>query len=210
MIRNLLESNATFATPIILYMVNDIGVDALQYEPETIKEYLQGINPSVRNDVVDRVVAASGLYTSNLFWYDPVCFATVCRALNRASKPLAVSADIDDIAWGVTESSILFTGESEKFSESIRKYIAYTLKSDGIYTTPTSLLFIGKIPYTPAIDDAEMVMNIQEHSDSAASAIDTEVDSKILQLFNQIKLLKLPMTKEANSGINNILSSVQI
>ena len=83
MIQDLLRSPKTFATPVLLYLVSTLGDDVVNYEPESISEYLRKIEPRVSRGLIDRVVAATGLFTSNAFWYDPATFNIVSRALNR-------------------------------------------------------------------------------------------------------------------------------
>lgn len=208
MIRNLLQSESTFATPVLLYLVSKLGEDVIYYEPESIAEYLKKTEPTVSRSLIDRVVAATGLFTSNAYWYDPATFNIVSRALNRKPFPTAKPADLEDMAWGVAEASLLMSGEdvTDSFSDAIIKYIRFFLKSSGIYTAPSSLEFVGSIPFTSALDDEDTAMAIQQASDTEAAQVDIQVNTQMLELLNQLKYLQLPIRKEAADELNELIT----
>ena len=208
MIKDLLRSDKTFATPIVLYLVSVLGEDVIGFEPESIAEYLKKIEPTVSKSLIDRVVAATGLFTSNAFWYDPATFSIISRALNRRPFPAAKPAELEDMAWGVSEASLLLSGEDvgDNFSEYIIRYLQYFMKSEGIFTAPTSLSFIGHIPFTPAVDDDSYTANIQAESDNVAAKIDIQVNMQMLELLNQLKSLRLPMRKEATAELDELIA----
>ncbi len=209
MIQDLLRSPRTFATPVLLYLVATLGDDVVNYEPETISEYLHKIEPKVSRGLVDRVVAATGLFTSNAFWYDPATFNIVSRALNRKPFPTSRPAELEDMAWGVAEASLLTTGNEESsdtFSEYIVRYVRYYLKRNGIYTAPDSLSFVGSIPFSSPIDDESNTLMIQESSDCQAAEADLEVNKQMLELLSQLKSLRLPMRKEAVAELDELIA----
>lgn len=211
MIKDLLRSNRTFATPIVLYLVSVLGEDVISYEPESIAEYLKNIEPATNRSLIDRVVAATGLFTSNAFWYDPATFNIVSRALNRKPFPASKPAELEDMAWGVTEATLLMSGDdtSDDFSEYIRRYIRYFMMSTGSYTAPDSLSFVGHIPFTPAIDDDSNTLVIQRESDDQARDIDTIVNSQMLELLGQLKMLRLPLRKDASDELDELVAEYQ-
>ena len=208
MIKSLLQSEDTFATPVLLYLVSVLGESVVTYEPESIAEYLKSIEPAVSRGLIDRVIAATGLFTSNAYWYDPATFNIVSRALNRKPFPTAKAADLDDMAWGVAESSLLMSGEdvTDNFSEYIVRYIKYFMKSSGMYTLPSNLEFVGSIPFTPAIDDDSHAMTVQNASDVEAAGIDLQVNKQMLELLNQVKSLRLPLRKEAATELDDLIN----
>lgn len=214
MIKELLRDRNTFATPIVLFLISDLGSDALTFEPETIAERLRQIEPKTHRYVIDRVNAALGLYTSDLFWNDPVIFGVVCRALNREPFPTADEPSIGDMAWGVTEASLLTRDvvdddPSDAFSESIIKYVRYTLKLNGLYTTPTALSdAVGDVSSILAIDDAAIAEARQTESDSSAAAIDNAVSSKMRDLLIQIKRAGIQLSESAERELNTLLGEV--
>jgi hypothetical protein len=207
MIKELLRSPRTFASPVLLYLVSVLGEDVVTYEPETIAEYLRKLEPKVSRGLIDRVVAATGLFTTNAFWYDPATFNIVSRALNRKPFPTAGPADLEDMAWGVAEASLLTNGEdsSDNFSEYIIRYVKYYMQSNGVYTAPDSLSFVGSIPFTPALDDDSNTLVIQEMSDRRAAETDILVNSQMLELLRQLKSLQLPIRKEAAADLDELI-----
>ena len=214
MIKELLKSKSTFATPIVLYLFDVLGTDAIEFEAETVAEYLKQIEPKTPQVLIDRTNAALGLLNSDLFWNDPVTFGIVCRALNRNKFPMGSEPSIGDMAWGVSEATLL-TGDvkgediSDKFSESIAKYVRYTFKINAVYSLPKSLDDFGPIPYTLSIDDPEMARARQAESDQAAAGIDLLVTKKMLELFLQIKKSGVKLDPEATKEIDSIIKHYQ-
>lgn len=214
MIRELLKDKNVFATPIVLFLISDLGNDALVFEPETIADRLREIEPGVSASVIERVNAALGLYTSNLFWEDPVIFGVVCRALNRATFPTADEPSIGDIAWGVTEAGLLTKDvidedPTDSFSTAIIKYVKYTLKINGMYTAPTALEDgFGDVSNTLTIDDPGITEARQTEADSAAAAVDAMVASKMRELLLQIKRAGIKLSETAERDLNILLQEV--
>lgn len=210
MIRKILSNDKAFATPIVLYLVSELGSDAFTYEPETIGEYLRSKYSNTDQQLIDRTNAALGLYTSDLFWNDPVSFGIVCRALNRHKFPFAAAPDIADVAWGITEANLLMmdteSGQSSDiFSDSITKYVQYLLKINNIYSTPACLKAIGDIHMPIGIDDPEIADARQQESDLAAAKIDSMMTDKTIELMRQIKDSGVPLVNTAVNELDQIL-----
>ena len=214
MIKELLKSKSTFATPIVLYLFDALGMDALTFESETIAEYLKQIEPSTPQALIDRTNAALGLFNSDLFWNDPVTFGIVCRSLNRNKFPMGEEPSMGDMAWGVSEATLLcgdVNGEdvADKFSESIVKYVRFTFKNNAVYSLPKSLDDFGPIPYTLSINDPEMAAARQFESDQSAASIDLLVTKKMLELFLQIKKSQVRLDAEAEKEIDTLIKHYQ-
>ena len=215
--RELLAKSTTFATPVLVYMVSQLGVEVLEYEPETIEEYLLSINPDTDKGLIKRVVAASGLYTSDLFWVDPFVFSTVCRALNRARFPESTAASIEDMAWGVLEASLLMSGSADpsespdmdKFSDTIIKYIKYTLKSDAMSVPPQSLDLVGATNTLVDVDDEDIIRNMQEEADRKAGLIDNAVNTKLLELLKQLDAVPVEFSGEYEAVIKDSIKQLE-
>lgn len=209
MIKELLRSDKTFATPIVLFLFQDLGDDALNFEPETIGDRLREIEKETPQPLVDRVNAALGLYTSDLFWNDPIVFGTVCRALDRRKFPMSGEPSVGDICWGVTEATLL-TNDSDvppdRFNESIIKYVKYTLKLNAIYSMPKALQDgFGDIPFNFAVDDPAIAEARQSEFDKDAEKLDAVVSSKLYELLTQIKMSGVKLTKSAEFDVDKLL-----
>ena len=211
MIKSALRNKDTFATPIILYMTSVLGDQCLSFEPETVAEYLRSIEPATPRALIDRVHAASGLFTSNLFWQDPAVFNIVSRALNRNPFPSRAPASITDMAWGVAEATLLFGDPTDgsapdTFSDAIIKYIRYALSAEGLFTPPEYLSFVGSIPKTPVLDSADVAMAMEQQSSYSSALIEDTVNTQMLELLSQLKQLKLPLQKTANAELDELIA----
>lgn len=210
MIKELLRSESTFATPIILYLVDQLGIDTLNYEPETVAEYLRNIEPTVDDKMLDRVNAGMGLFTSNLFWTDPIIFGVVCRALNRKSANNGLEPELDDILWGVHEAQLLL-GDPEdttnRFSESIVSFVHYLFKIHGVYSIPKSILdWFGDIPYTLPIDDPAIAEARQTESDDIAAELDAKASQQMLECLTQVSRAGISIVPEAKEELDQIIN----
>lgn len=211
MIRELLKSKHTFATPIVLFLFHDLGMNALNFEPETIGDRLRSIEPGIDRALIDRVNAALGLYTSDLFWTDPVTFGVVCRSLNKHKFALTSEPSIDDICWGVSEAHLLTNdtidgAQGFVFNESIIKYVKYTLKLNAIYTAPSSIKqYFGDVSYNFVVDDPAIAEARQQEFDSVAAKLDSVVANKMYTLLTQIKQSGVPLSLTAEQDIDQLL-----
>lgn len=215
MIRALLKSEDTFATPVVLYLVSELGMDALTFEPETIGEKLKAIEPDVHPALIDRVNAALGLYASDLFWTDPIVFGVVCRSLNRHRFPAGDEPDLGDLAWGVTEAGLLTRDviddePMDQFSQSIIAYVKYTFKLNAVYTMPKALSdSFGRIEHILAVDDPAIAEARQSESDTAASEIDALVADKMYTLLLQVKRISSVLSEDAAKEVDQLLQEYQ-
>lgn len=213
MIKGLLKSESTFATPVVLHLVYSLGPDAITYEPETINEYLRSVEPTVPRSLCERVNAALGLFTTNLYWQDPAVFNIVSRALNRKPFPTSRPAELVDMAWGVTEATMLLTDPEpdpntmgDNFGEAIRRYIRYQIKADGLFTPPHALAFVDAIPFTPPLDDYSNTANIQLEADTKTAEIDDIVNKQTYLMLSQIQMSGVPIVKSASTELSEILT----
>lgn len=212
MTSNILFNPNAFATPILMYLVDKLGMDVFDYEPETIEEYIRKINPKVKESVITRAQAAIGLYTSNLFWQDPITFGVVCRALNRKNKPEAGVPTINDIAWGMAEVDLLMGSNTEEddvpdfFSVSIDKYVKYMLREQGIYDTPDSMAGISSPDIHTKFDDPEQLRSIQERSDQGKAVVDLKVSEKMTELLKQVAALDIEFSDKAREELNSLMT----
>lgn len=212
MTSNILFNPNAFATPILMYLVDKLGMAVFDYEPETIEEYIRKINPKVKESVITRAQAAIGLYTSNLFWQDPITFGVICRALNRKNKPEAGVPTINDIAWGMAEVDLLMGNNTEEddipdfFSVSIDKYVKYMLREQGIYDTPDSMSGISSPDIHTKFDDPEQLRSIQERSDQAKAVVDLKVSEKMTELLKQVAALDIEFSPKAREELQQLIN----
>ena len=213
MIKKLLSTPDTFATPIVLYLFERNGMDIFNWEPETVSDYLVSIEPQVSPRLIERVNAALGLFTSDLFWQDPVVFAAVCRSLSRRRFTVSREPSLLDITWGVTESGML-TRDPEsgmpmsEFSESVKAYVMYLFKTQAVYSMPDSFKdYFQDIPFNLAIDDPEIAMARQQESDDDAMDLETQAAGMMTTMLKQIKASGVKLIDSAANDIDSLLSA---
>lgn len=211
----LLTDVNTFATPLLIFIVDNLGMDAFDYEPETIEEFLQSHNPKVPRTLVDRANAALGLFSSNLFWQDPVTFGIVCRTLNRRRRPTAAEPDIEDIAWGMTEASLIMNdpddeGSKERYSHSVLSYAQYMLKINGIYDKTQSMPAVPAPEFNSSVQDSAQLVSIQERSDDARSVLDYKTFSKMSELLRQIRDNNLTLSAQAGKELESLIKDTEV
>ena len=144
---SLYKDPGLFGSSLLLLFIDDFGMDALDWESESITTTIAekyGVVMPAEN--FDRLSAAAGLITSDQFFLSPEAFSAVCRALSfrvvdgRAFLPPST----EDMIWGVTEARIIRGSEDfsqEAFSYSVRALAGLALSSDGFISKPSQLQF---------------------------------------------------------------------
>lgn len=202
--KSILADKAAFATPLLLYAYSKLGDDIFDAEPETIEQALKGHGTAVLKRNLDKINAALGLLTTNLFWQDPITFAVTCRTLNRCARVDAAPPDIEDVVWAVTEAQLI-TGEKEEFSESIKAYVEHLMKLAGVTTEIPSLSFAKPARPTGHYDDADQQLATFSASQQRVDTLEDEVSTKMVTMLKQIKDLHIDISKEAAADIESLL-----
>ena len=205
---NIFENTKAFATPLLIQAFDIYGMNLFDMEENVLTDDLQERFKNTNRTIIDRLFAAIGLYTSNLFFQDPIVFGQTCRAFNR-HKYLNVDApSLQDICWGVAEASLITSPENdsmESFSEATKKYVSYELKYHGVVTPVPSLPFIiapvdESSIYDPIINAGEL-----ENSNNIVNGLEQYVQSNMIQCLNQISQLPIDMAEEAKTQLSTIL-----
>lgn len=204
----LLAEKTAFATPLLLYAYNLIGDDIFEIEPETIEQILKQQNHKTLQRNVDKINAALGLLTTNLFWQDPITFAVTCRTLNRKARVNAAPPDIEDVLWGITEARLIVGSpneENEPFSDSIQAYIQQLLKMAGIVTEVPTLDFIEPQKEPNVYDDAEQSLAAYDSSRERVDDLEQGLSTKMATMLKQIKDLHIKLSEDAAKDLEHIL-----
>lgn len=204
----LLAEKTAFATPLLLYAYDLIGDEIFDLEPETIEQILKQQNHKTLQRNVDKVNAALGLLTTNLFWQDPITFAVTCRTLNRKARVNAAPPDIEDVLWGITEARLIVGNpdeENEPFSDSIKAYIQQLLKMAGIVTEVPTLDFIEPRKEPNVYDDSEQSIAAYDSSRERVDDLEQGLSTKMATMLKQIKDLRMKISEEAAKDLEKIL-----
>lgn len=209
---HIFENNKAFATALLIQGFDIYGMDLFEFDENVLSDDLKKRFPETTNTIINRLFAGIGLYTSNLFFQDPVVFGQTCRAFNRHKYLQASEPSLQDICWGIAEAYLITAPEADKdvdsFSEAIKKYISFELKYNGIITNVPSLPFM-KIEesnngiYDPVIDAAAL-----ENSVNTVNSLENYVQTNMIQCLNQIAQLPVEMAQEAKEQLSGILRGV--
>lgn len=202
------EDTKAFATPLLIQAFNIYGMDLFDMDADVLTDDLKDKFKDTNNSIIDRLFAGIGLYTSNLFFQDPIVFGQTCRVFNRHKYPNASEPSIKDICWGVAEASLILSPESdnlESFSEAIKKYIQFELKYNGIVTSVPTLPFIetptsSSDIYDPVINAGEL-----ENSTNIVNGLEQYVQTNMIQCLNQIASLPIDMAEDAKKQLSMVL-----
>lgn len=206
---NIFENSKAFATPLLVQAFDIYGMELFDLEENVLTADIKKRFPQTTDTIINRLFAGIGLYTSNLFFQDPIVFGQTCRAFNRHKYLSASEPSLKDICWGVSEAYLITSPENDKdvepFSEAIIKYVQYELRYNGIITPVPSLPFIKEVTddsdiYDPVINAGEL-----ENSTTMVNSIEQAVQTNMIECLNQISGLSVDMAEEAKQQLSAIL-----
>ena len=207
---NIFENTKAFATPLLLQAFDIYGMELFDMDPQVLSVDLVKRFPKTTSTITNRMMAAIGLYNSNIFFQDPIVFGQTCRAFNRHKYLTASEPSMKDICWGVTEATMIVAPDKgdklDTFSESIVKYIKHYAKYQGIITDIPSLSFINiEETNTSSAYDPVMDAGALENSVNMVTDIENYVQANTLECLTQISNLKIDMASEAKQQLSMIL-----
>lgn len=206
---NIFEDPKAFATPLLIQAFDIYGIELFDMEENVLVADLYKRYPKTNRTIINRLFAAIGLYTSDLFFQDPITFGQTCRAFNRHKYLYADEPSIKDICWGISEATLITSTDNEsmdKFGEGIVKYIKHMLNYNGIVTNVPSLPFINvedvntSDNYDPLMDSGAL-----ENSITIVEGLEQYIQTNMIQCLNQIASLKVPLASEAREQLSQIL-----
>ena len=214
-----LISPDSFATTLLVILVDEYGTECFQWSPETIRlEIEEDFKLKLPQPNFDRLMAAINIITSDDFYQSLPDFVTYCNILAgdtfdpRAWDP----ADAAEIAWGITEVLLLSPPDAHDenpFSEEIVGYIGQALSQEGIITPP-DVLKIAVRDKDPAMmvvseyaDDPEMFNSIYDLEQSKTGEINRLVKTGLQSLIQQLQPLPL-RNGDAAGGVRQLLQTL--
>lgn len=212
-LQEVLSNEDTFATTLLVLLIDRFGLETLEWHPETIHMELSDefhIEIPVLN--TDKLNAAIDIATSNSFYKQMHKFIQYCNVLSGSHFHFGVfdPADAMECAWGITEAMLIYPPEEdEPFSEEIRYYIGKVLHDEGI-KTPPDVLRIGlwDAEYSDmSTTDPEMFQMEFEVQADEAKEITEILRSRLRRLLEEIEQLPLDngdvhdLRKKLRSGL---------
>ena len=226
-LRAFLGSDETYATVLLLIVMDTYGQEALEWSPATIRMQLEDdFSVPLPDGNLDKIMAAITIVTTNYFYQDPVRFVELCNILSGddAEHDEFDPADVSEILWGISESFLLWPPEKEddaydtKFSAEIIEYIRQTLTEEGFLKAP-DILGVSGLDETSFVrdtwsDDPEMYQAIYELHQHKMQDMKFFLHSNFRDLHQQLKVLpmaegnKEALMKRISAGEDHVRSTL--
>jgi hypothetical protein len=226
-LRAFLGSDETYATVLLLILLDTYGQEALEWSPATIRMQLEeDFAVELPDGNLDKIMAAVTIVTTNYFYQDPVRFVELCNILSGddAEHDEFDPADVSEILWGISESFLLWPPEEAdasydtKFSAEILEYIRQTLTEEGFLKAP-DIMGVSGLDETSFVrdtwsDDPEMYQAIYELHQYKMKDMKFFLHSNFQDLHQQLKALpmeegnKESLMKRISAGEENARSKL--
>lgn len=209
------DEPSLFATSAVLLCTDAFGTEFFSWDPTTLNlELTEGFGITPSEELLDKLSAASALFTSNLFFHSLEAFAAVCQSLNFGVVIAGqfIPPDLNDIVWGVTEASVLLGDDfaEDTFSHNIATYAGRMLQDNGVPKPPAVLEFaemdeaeISRTQEFFAGNDLELLRVHDEKVRENARGLEVDRGHQLLAMFSQ--LTRLPLDHGSTTAIRERL-----
>ncbi len=202
-LRAFLLAEETYASVLLLIVVDKYGLDVLTWAPQTIRRQLsQDFSLDLPKWTLDKILATVMVVTTNAFYKDLRGFIHVCNILSGDEyQPEEFDpADAAEILWGVLEANLIWPPDDDPedtlFSPEIRGYIEEVLQEEGI-ARPPDVLRLGLNPRTADkiradyADDPDLYASLWEVQDGKTQDLQQVIYDNVRELLTQIRLLPI-------------------
>jgi hypothetical protein len=207
--KTLLVHPDTFATVLVIILIDEYGTEALNWDPTTIAmELKDDFQVALPQENFDRLMIGIHLLITDEFFWSTPNFIETCNILSgdlydpRTWDP----ADTEEIAWGITEAMLLSPPENEEepFTPEIRAYIGEILDQEGIINPPDVLKIAlrgGGEQTLPEefTDDPLMYEAVYKMEDDKTRGIVKTIKENLSKLMTQLDSLSLKNGDAAGS-----------
>lgn len=203
-IQRLWSDPDTLATPLVLWVADRLGMEALNWHPETLwHEITDEIGVIPPPSIFDRFLAGVSILTTNRFWTSLPDFINICNVLSGSTfDPEEFDpADAAECAWGMTEALLLEQPERDNladlFDPDILAYIGHVCREEGLLHPPSVLKLGGVTPEETAntlydfADDPELFESVYATSQEKSKEINDLLRERLTRLVHQIEALPL-------------------
>jgi hypothetical protein len=218
-IRELLLNPDTFATTMVVALIDVYGTEFLAWSPETTRmETEEDFSFKWRATNFDRLMAGIALLKTDSFYRSLPDFIELCNILSGSGATPGVfdPADALECAWGITEALLLSPPDSdEPFDEEIRAYIGKVVEMEGIIVPP-DILKIGILDQdrkhritADFSDDPEMFNAVWDTEAQKTEEINEVVKARLFALVSQLQAVRLQngnteeIAKKMLTNLNN-------
>jgi|TARA_R110000824_G_scaffold77773_1_gene196604 hypothetical protein len=200
--RTLLMEESTYATVLLLILLDTYGPEALQWAPETISlELKDDYAVNITKQTLDKIMAAIAIVTTNYFYKDVLKFIELANILSGddAEPDEFDPATAGEVLWGLSESFLLWPPEKDdnpedtQFSPEVTEYMVQVLQDEGYMSAPDLLALSGhdtsNFVRDTWSDDPEMYQAIYEMQQQKVEDLKASLQDNFKELFVQLKLL---------------------
>ena len=200
--RRLLMEESTYATVLLLILLDTYGPEALQWAPETISlELKDDYAVNITKQTLDKIMAAIAIVTTNYFYKDVLKFIELANILSGddAEPDEFDPATAGEVLWGLSESFLLWPPEKDdnpedtQFSPEVTEYMVQVLQDEGYMSAPDLLALSGhdtsNFVRDTWSDDPEMYQAIYEMQQQKVEDLKASLQDNFKELFVQLKLL---------------------
>lgn len=200
-IQKVLTDPSSFATTMIVALIDWYGTEFMDWAPETIMmQTEEDFNFSWNSTLFDRLMAGIAIVKTDRFYKSLPDFIELCNILSGSPATPGVfdPADAAECAWGITEAMLLWPPDNDApFTEEIRAYIGKMVEMEGIIVPP-DILRLGlsdddkrsKV-HNDYQDDPEMFSAIWGVEQDKTDDINSLVLDRLSALLGQLGALKL-------------------
>lgn len=197
----LLMDPEAVGSALIVGLVDLLGVECLNYEPDTLLHEIHDhwhVLPIPAN--MDKIWALATVITTNMFTTNFQAFNHIANALSGAGAHFENfnPADITEIAWALAEVALIDPDEAKKpFNSEIKSYILLKLEDEGLQKLPRILSGHVQMPdrsqevADSLLDEAVDMKAYWNDQAQKLLTIDAEVQRRMLLLLQQVASLVL-------------------
>lgn len=176
----------------------------LTWDAQTIHDELELLHEGGLSEAnFNKLMAAIQVVKEDSFYKNLDDFVRICNALYDGT----VGVDFDpayvaEMAWGLTESQILWPEPDLEFDDEIVAYMQKTLEWEGFVTAPKSF----PVPYNgqqnPYADDPLLFQAVYQAQQEKSDNINQEVATRLNELTNQLNILGLDGVRTLQAAID--------
>jgi len=218
--KDVMGSDESFATVLLMVLLDMYGTEALEWEPEVVRAQLAHDKAPITALNSDKLQAACSILTTNLFHRSLEGFNMTCRVFSgeEVDHRWFVPATVDEMAWGVVEARLLSDPDEfdkEGFSKDIELFAGKMMDDEGLRKAPSMLSFaIMDERWARDRDEvlgADPIMMEASENDNQTSleAIETEVAERLELLAKQMMRLNLS-EGDAKAPARHILKTLGV
>jgi hypothetical protein len=216
-VQQILTGNATFATTLLVLVVDTYGTECFEWSPETlVLELTDDFDVSIPAPNLHRLLTAIEIVTSDSFYQSLPDFVQHCNILcgDIYDPNQWDPADANEVAWGVTEALMLSPPEGEEpFTEEITAYIGSVLDDEGIINPPDVLKIATRDRDVTGFvagefsDDPIMFNAVHDFESSKTEDINRMIRSGLQRLAAQLESLPV-RSGETKNAVQQMLQNL--